>query len=132
MNNLITDLQSIKNELVIIQDYLKITPSEEITEIEDRGNQLIVYIARTSKLLADAKYHKNEKLNSTFVNDIKKISGLSASLANKFVDSLCKDENHLIDWCERLNRACTHGYEWTRSLLSKATAEWKYNHFNSR
>ena len=132
MNNLITDLQSIKNELVIIQDYLEITPSEEITEIEDRGNQLIVYIARTSKLLADAKYHKNEKLNSTFVNDIKKISDLSASLANKFVDSLCKDENHLIDWCERLNRASTHGYEWTRSLLSKATAEWKYNHFNSR
>lgn len=132
MNNLITDLQSIKNELVIIQDYLEITPSEEITEIEDRGNQLIVYIARTSKLLADAKYHKNEKLNSTFVNDIKKISGLSPSLANKFVDSLCKDENHLIDWCERLNRASTHGYEWTRSLLSKATAEWKYNHFNSR
>ena len=132
MNNLITDLQSIKNELVIIQDYLEITPSEEITEIEDRGNQLIVYIARTSKLLADAKYHKNEKLNSTFVNDIKKISGLSASLANKFVDRLCKDENHLIDWCERLNRASTHGYEWTRSLLSKATAEWKYNHFNSR
>ena len=132
MNNLITDLQSIKNELVIIQDYLEITPSEEITEIEDRGNQLIVYIARTSKLLADAKYHKNEKLNSTFVNDIKKISGLSSSLANKFVDSLCKDENHLIDWCERLNRASTHGYEWTRSLLSKATAEWKYNHFNSR
>lgn len=132
MNNLITDLQSIKNELVIIQDYLEITPSEEITEIEDRGNQLIVYIARTSKLLADAKYHKNEKLNSTFVNDIKKISCLSASLANKFVDSLCKDENHLIDWCERLNRASTHGYEWTRSLLSKATAEWKYNHFNSR
>lgn len=132
MNNLITDLQSIKNELVIIQDYLEITPSEEITEIEDRGNQLIVYIARTSKLLAYAKYHKNEKLNSTFVNDIKKISGLSPSLANKFVDSLCKDENHLIDWCERLNRASTHGYEWTRSLLSKATAEWKYNHFNSR
>ena len=132
MNNLITDLQSIKNELIIIQDYLEITPSEEITEIEDRGNQLIVYIARTSKLLADAKYHKNEKLNSTFVNDIKKISGLSPSLANKFVDSLCKDENHLIDWCERLNRASTHGYEWTRSLLSKATAEWKYNHFNSR
>lgn len=132
MNNLITDLQSIKNELVIIQNYLEITPSEEITEIEDRGNQLIVYIARTSKLLADAKYHKNEKLNSTFVNDIKKISGLSPSLANKFVDSLCKDENHLIDWCERLNRASTHGYEWTRSLMSKATAEWKYNHFNSR
>lgn len=132
MNNLITDLQSIKNELIIIQDYLEITPSEEITEIEDRGNKLIVYIARTSKLLADAKYHKNEKLNSTFVNDIKKISGLSVSLANKFVDSLCKDENHLIDWCERLNRASTHGYEWTRSLLSKATAEWKYNHFNSR
>ena len=73
MNNLITDLESIKKELIIIQYFIEVTPSEEITEIEDRGNQLIVYIARTSKLLADAKYHKNEKLNSTFVNDIKKI-----------------------------------------------------------
>lgn len=132
MNNLITDLENIKKELTIIQEFIEITPSEEITEIEDRGNQLIVYIARTSKLLADAKYHKNEKLNSTFINEIKKISGLSPSIATKYVDSLCKDENYLIDWCERLNRACTHGYEWVRSLLSKSVQEWKYNHFNSR
>lgn len=130
MNNLITDLQSIENELKEIQDFLEITPSEEIREIEDRGNQLIVYIARTSKLLADAKYHKNEKLNSSFVVDLKKISGLSPSLANKFVESACKNENYYVDWCERLNRACTHGYEWTRSLMSKSVQEWKYNHFN--
>ena len=131
MNNLITDLQSIENELKEIQDFLEINPSEEIREIEDRGNQLIVYIARTSKLLADAKYHKNEKLNSTFISVIKEINAFkSVSLANKFIDSLCKQENYYVDWCERLNRACTHGYEWTRSLMSKSVQEWKYNHFN--
>lgn len=131
MNTLISSLEDIKKELIIIQDFIEITPSEEIAEIQDRGNQLIVYIGRTSKLLADAKFHKNEKLSSTFVQQIKEVIQLSPSITTKYLDSLCKDENYLIDWCERLNRACTHAYEWTRSILSKGVQEWKYNHFNS-
>ena len=127
----ITSQNKILDELKVIQDFLEETSSEELTEIQDRGNQLIVYIARTSKLLADAKYHKNEKLSSSFVQQIKEIIQLSPSVTNKYLESLCKEENYLIDWCERLNRACTHGYEWTRSMLSKSVQEWRYNHFNS-
>lgn len=127
MNNLITPLENIQNELVQIQDFTDITPSEEITEIVNRGNDLIVYLSRTSKLLADSKYHKDTKLNSAFIDEIKKISGLSPSVANKYVDSLCKDENYLINWCERLNRVVTHQIDWCRTMVSKAKSELQNN-----
>lgn len=127
MNNLITSLEEIQRELIEIQDYTDITPSEDLTEIVNRGNDLIVYLSRTSKLLADAKYHKDDKLNSTFLNEIKKISGLAPSVANKYVDSLCKDENYLINWCERLNRVVTHQIDWCRTMVSKAKSEMQNN-----
>lgn len=131
MNNLITPLSDIQKEVNTIQDFLEITPSEEIREIEDRGNQLIVYLARTSKLLADAKYHKDEKLNSAFVKEIENINLFKSAMVSKsYIDSLCKDENYLINHLERLNRAVTHAWEWSRSMLSKATQEYRYNHFN--
>lgn len=130
MNDLITSLEDIQKELTIIQEFIEVTPSEQIVEIEDRGNQLIVYLARTSKLLADAKYHKDTKLKSVFVDELKKILGLSPSLASKYIDSVCQEENLLINHCERLNRTVTHAWEWCRSLMSKATKEYQYNHFN--
>jgi hypothetical protein len=37
---------------------------------------------------------------------------------NSLIDSLCKDEQYLVDWLERLNRAVTHQQEAMRSLLS--------------
>lgn len=127
MNNLITPLSDIQKEVNEIQEYTDITPSEDLTEIVNRGNDLIVYLSRTSKLLADAKYHKDDKLNSTFLNEIKKISGLAPSVANKYVDSLCKDENYLINWCERLNRVVTHQIDWCRTMVSKAKSEMQNN-----
>lgn len=126
MANLITPLENIKVELQEIQDYTEITCSDNISEIASRGNDLAVYIARTGKLLADAKYHKDLKLNNDVVQNIKTILSLSPSSANKYIDTLCKDENYVVNWCERLNRTCTHQLEWLRSMLSKAKVEMQY------
>ena len=55
MNLNITPTDKISEELVAIDAFLNITMSEEVTEAVLRGNDLAVYIARTGKLLADAK-----------------------------------------------------------------------------
>ena len=34
-----------------------------------------------------------------------------------------KEEQYLVDWCERINRTATHQLEWCRTLIAKARAE---------
>jgi len=60
MNLNITPKDRIFSELTAIDGFLNITMSENPEEALQRGNDLTAYIARTGKLLADAKYHLNE------------------------------------------------------------------------
>ena len=119
----IASIEEIVKELKIIQSEIEIELSEDIQQAIDRGNYCSSQIARTGKLLADAKIHRDRKLNSSIIGQMKKISQLPATTANKFADSLCEDENYIVNWCERLNRACTHQLDWCRTLISKAKAE---------
>ena len=61
MNLNITPIDKIAEELESIDSFLNITMSEDVQEAVMRGNDLAVYIARTGKLLVDAKHHLNEK-----------------------------------------------------------------------
>lgn len=125
----IATIEEIVKELKIIQSEIETELSEDIQQAIDRGNYCSAQIARTGKLLADAKIHRDRKLNSSIIGQMKKISQLPATTANKFADSLCEDENYIVNWCERLNRACTHQLDWCRTLISKAKAEMQS--FNS-
>lgn len=115
--------KEIQTELKAIQSNLEVEMTEDANEAVYRGNQLAVYMARTGKLLADAKIHKDRKLHSEVVTNLKKVITLPASTANKFIDALCYDENYLVNWCDRVNRSCTHQLDWCRTLISKAKAE---------
>ena len=132
MNTLITKIEDIKFELEAIQQFLEISISEDINEVEQRGNELTVYMARSGKLLADAKYHRDEKLNSAIVEELKKILQLAPSTANKYIDALTKEENYLVSWSERVNRTCTHQIDWCRTLISKAKEEMRVSSYGSR
>lgn len=123
MEMYITPLKDILEELKTIQSEIIIEISEDVNEAIMRGNYLSAQIARTGKLLADAKIHKDRKLNSEIVAQMKKIVNLSATTANKYVDSLCVNENYAVNWCERINRSCTHQLDWCRTVISKAKAE---------
>ena len=85
-------------------------------------------MARSGKLLADAKIHKDEKLNSEVISRIKDLVSLHASSANKFIDTLTKDENHLVTWADRVNAACSRQLEWCRTVISKGKAEYQALH----
>ena len=132
MNTLITKIEDIKFELEAIQQFLEISISEDMNEVEQRGNELVVYMARSGKLLADAKYHRDEKLNSAIVEELKKILQLAPSTANKYIDALTKEENYLVSWSERVNRTCTHQIDWCRTLISKAKEEMRVSSYGSR
>jgi hypothetical protein len=62
MNQPITSPVNIITELTTIQYFLEITMSEDANEAVVRGNDLAVYMARTGKLIADAKIHREQKL----------------------------------------------------------------------
>ena len=131
MINNITPLEEIDKEINLFQELLTTTPSEEIIEIENRGNDLINYLARSSKLLADVKYLRDEKLNSEFVDEMKAILELSPSVANKYINTICKVENMYINRLTEQRKDMEKAFEWNRSLYSKLKEEFKYNHFNS-
>ena len=132
MNTLITKIEDIKFELEAIQQFLEISISEDMNDVEQRGNELTVYMARSGKLLADAKYHRDEKLKSAIVEELKKILQLAPSTANKYIDALTKEENYLVSWSERVNRTCTHQIDWCITLISKAKEEMRVSSYGSR
>jgi hypothetical protein len=117
----ITPFDQLLEEAQQIQAYCEITPSDSPEEITGRIRETGVYIARTGKMLADAKYHLNRKRRDELMDLIEKILSekqLSAKVQNALIDSLCRQEQYLVDWIERLNRAATHQQDALRSLIS--------------
>ena len=115
-------------ELIEIDKFLNITQSEDAEEATQRGNDLSAHMARTGKLLADAKYHLNDKLKSETMEILRenaKKASVSHKATNTIIDSLCKEERFLVDWAERANRTCTHQLDWCRTLISKAKEEMR-------
>ncbi|MFV0587137.1 hypothetical protein [Bacteroides reticulotermitis] len=109
-----------------IQSYLEITMNDDPVEVVNRGNDLLVYMARTAKMLADAKLLLNtQKKDETMqiVRDFIFDQKLSAKVQNALIDGLCRDVQYLVDWIERLNAACTHQLDWCRTVVSKYKEE---------
>ena len=124
-NIIITPFARLIDECREIDAYMGVTPSDNIEEIVERGNDLIVYISRTGKMLADAKYHLNV-IRKAEIMDILKIiipEKLSAKVQNALIDSVAREQQYLVDWTERLNRTAVHQLDWCRTLISKAKSE---------
>ena len=134
MNLVITTLNDLNEEAKTIQSDLDVTMSEDANEAQERGNMLAAHISRTGKMLADAKYHLNDKKKSDIMDSLRMIAkdtpNASTTSVNKLIESLCKDEQYLVDWIERLNRTATHQLEWCRTVISKAKAEMAIGNFN--
>jgi hypothetical protein len=122
-NSIIATASEIKTELQTIQSFLEETMSEDANEAVLRGNDLAVYMARSGKLLADAKIHHDRKLRSDIVEQIKSINSMAPSVAVKFTNTLVENESYLVNWATRLNASCTHQLDWCRTIISKAKAE---------
>ena len=111
-----------KEECEKIQSYLEITCSSDPNEIIGRISDLSVYMARTSQMLADAKKEVSIIKKSAIAKEIIELLthniALSATTQKAIIDGIGIEEQHLVDWIERLNRTCTHQIDGLRSILS--------------
>jgi hypothetical protein len=82
-------------------------------------------MAQTGKMLADAKWHYNNLLNSEIIKALKDQDKMTASTLNNYIKGMCKDYQYLVDWIDRINATCTHQIDLMRSLISKHKEELK-------
>lgn len=117
-----------------ILENLALYQSQIDEKLIDEPNQIIEYLTiaesimvNSGKLLADAKYWLNEAMHSETINTLKELTKenklITSTAVNQIIKSLCKDQQYLVDWCERLNRSATHRADYCRSIMSKHKAE---------
>ena len=116
----INTIDELEKESKDIDDFLNITCSEEPTEALERGNDLLVYLARSGKMLSDAKYWQDEAINNSILQKLKDQLDLSPMILKKFIETSCKRENYLVNWLDRINRTCTHQIDFLRTVVSFA------------
>lgn len=117
-----------------IQNYCESEYNADVpAAVVERAGVLEGYMAISGKMVADAKYHYNDVLNSIFMKAVKDGNAMrmATSTLNKYIDSLCKDFQYLVDWTDRINRTCTHQLDLCRSLISKHKAEYQANQYSN-
>ncbi|WP_303223970.1 hypothetical protein [Butyricimonas faecihominis] len=130
---IITPIEELEREIDDIEAYLSEVPPDEPDLVIERGNELSVYISRTGKMLADARYHQDKAISESIVYNLGKNAGYPASMLKQLVESTCRRENYLVNSIERLNKAATHQLDWLRTVISKAKEEMRYsNGINQR
>ena len=87
---------------------------------QNRLQELGAYMAESGKLKADMEFHYNEALNKELMQMIKGLlpEYSSASVQNKFMKSLAREESRILLIADRINRSCTHQIELMRTQLS--------------
>lgn len=130
MQKNIASKSQIENELQAMQEFLEAQLDDDINFAVEYGNDALVHYSRSGKLLADAKMHRDRKMRSELTQQIKTISGFSASVANKFVDTLMEEENYLVNWADRVNAALARRSDFCRTMISKAKEELRLTQQN--
>lgn len=113
-------LNSILKEIEDIQSFLEITTSDDPRELIQRLTDINVYMARTGKLLADAKSYQDKVVANVYAAHMDYISRVPATVAIKFVSSQCATANQLVTWIERQNRTLVHQGDNIRTQISFA------------
>ena len=126
----ITTLCNLEIEILEHEAFLNVTCSEQPEEALQRGNDLNVLIARTGKMLADAKYWQDGAKVKATENAVSSglVDRLSPSSFNKYMDYTTKDENFMVNWIERIHRTAEKQLDWTRTLVSYAKEEMRLSH----
>jgi len=124
-----TSLDDLEKESQQIYEFCSEIMDDDIQQATEKGNYLSVYINRTGRMLAEAKYHLNSALNCEAVSIIKEVTSgrYSAKIQNALIDSVCKRERYIVDQIEQLNKTCKYQLEWSRTVISKIKEEMKYN-----
>lgn len=112
--------EQLRAEAERIQAYLEITVSDDPNELIARLSDLNVYLARTGRMLAEASCLRDRAVTAVYASQTETIGRMPATVARRFVEAQTADENELVTWLDRLNRACTHQSENLRTQISFA------------
>lgn len=128
----LTDPAAMHKELEGIQAFLEANyTSDNPAAVQQRFEDLAIYMARSGKLKADAEFHYNSLVESSIMDALKKgyEERLSASTINKFVESAARGYKFLVTWSDRVNRSCTHQLEAMRTTMSTLRSERFANNY---
>lgn len=109
----------ILTELQNMQEYLEQQTPDMPNELIERIGRLNVIMARSGKLLADAKMLQDEAIAKVFDSN-ERLLNVPATTATKYIASNTKEENYIVNMCDRINRACVHQADNIRTIVSFA------------
>lgn len=113
-------LLPIVKEIEEMQSFLETTASDNPKELIDRLTDINVYLARSGKLLADAKAYQDEVAANVYATHMEFISRVPATVAMKFVSAQSVTANQLVIWLDRINRTLVHAGDNIRTQISFA------------
>lgn len=108
----------IVKEIEEMQSFLETTASDNPKELIDRLTDINVYLARSGKLLADAKAYQDEVAANVYATHMEFISRVPATVAMKFVSAQSVTANQLVTWLDRINRTLVHAGDNIRTQIS--------------
>lgn len=111
---------SIYEEMLKMQSFLEITTSDNPQELVQRLTDINVYMARSGKLLADAKLLQDNAMNEVYDRHVDFICRVPATIASKFTTSKLADVNYLVNGLDRINRTSVHQGDNIRTQISFA------------
>jgi hypothetical protein len=106
--------------------FLEQKPGSEPNDIIERIELLSILISQSGECLAAAKYIQDNLIHSEIMKTIREgyVDKVSASVLNKLVNSLAKEENFLVNSFDRINSAAVHQLDGCRTILSYRKTEF--------
>lgn len=105
------------SEIKEMQEYLEIETSDDPNEICERMRILNVYMARSSRMLAEAKAHRRKAEKDVF-GSLPDFPQMPANTLKKYLEVCAYEWYEIEDALENLYKACVHSIDSLRSLLS--------------
>lgn len=100
-----------------MQEYLEIETSDDPNEICDRIRTINVYMARSSRLLAEARAHRRKSERDTFAS-LPDFPNMPANTLKKYLEVCAYEWYEIEDALDNLYKTCVHAIDSLRSLLS--------------
>lgn len=104
-------------EIKRMQEYLEIEVSDDASEITERIRVINVYMARSSRMLAEARGYRRKAERDVF-DSMKDFGKIPANTMKKYLEVCAYEWYEIEDALENLYKTCVHALDSLRSLLS--------------
>lgn len=107
-----------QSECTYMQEFLERDNTDSPEALVERVTKLNVLLARSGKLLADAKLIQDEISADVFIANEATIIKMGATLGRQYVQARTSNINYYVNWLDRLNRAMVHVGDNMRTQIS--------------